>query len=59
MLRIDTDVLSVKIRQIRTTNPKILRFLEEIFGQDYLRIPRPDPRRSAQSAFIPEAELPG
>src|SRR5438093_12098774 len=31
---------------------KYFTFWKGFFGQDYLRIPRPDPRRSAQCAFI-------
>ena len=36
MLRINTDFLSVKIRQIRTTNPKILRRLERTLLRGFL-----------------------
>src|SRR5213596_3589979 len=53
MSPVPSQVLPIQARTCgEKSRGKSFAFWKGFFGQDYLRIPRPDPRRSAESAFL-------
>src|SRR5438094_274206 len=49
--RFSNGRIEIVIGRSRLPNRKSFTFWKRFSGQDYLRIPRPDPRRSAKSAL--------